>query len=79
MYAEALITKILHRAAKNNLTEETRLFDPPPQFGDSPTLPTIRSSTTPVKEPENPQTAGELLSNFSELFNIPGCSFIQMN
>lgn len=35
MYAETLITKILHKAALNTLTEETRILDPLPQVGNT--------------------------------------------
>ena len=35
MYAETLITKILHKAALNKLTEDTSILDPQPQVGNT--------------------------------------------
>nr|CAI5817355.1 unnamed protein product [Callosobruchus analis] len=73
MYAETLITKILHKAALNQLTEDTGISE-----SQAHIRPGLSSSVTPSSTPsdgdmenqENPQNAGNLLSNFSAYFDI---------
>ncbi|XP_050297445.1 uncharacterized protein LOC126736879 [Anthonomus grandis grandis] len=57
MYAETLITKILHKAALNQLTEDTSIFDLQSQNRNTFSSPSLLSSITSSPAP-SPGTSG---------------------